>query len=136
METTVYLIRKGRLHIIDEPGAATAIITAIKNGGQALSEFEFYRKHKAEYVAIDRTEKPDEPKYEPLSFPEPVDYGITSPQLYAMAVTYRDCIKAFIQKTIKKKPSMAGEIKKIMVLAFPMVIIVFLIFVMVVALGG
>lgn len=136
MDTTVYLIRKGRLHIIDEPEMATEIITAIKKAGQALSEFEFFKKHKPVYCAIDKTEKDSERKYEPLTFPEPKDYGITSPQLYAMAVTYRDAMKKFIELTIEKKPSMAAEIKKIMVLALPMTIIVFLIFVMVVALGG
>lgn len=137
MNTTVYLAKKGRLHIIDEPDAATLILREIKDAGQALSEFEFYRKHKPVYFAIvSDNGKDGKTEYKPLTFPEPAKYGLTSPQLYTMAVTYRDAIKKFIELMIQRKPSLAAELKKIMVLAFPMTIIIFLIFVMVVALGG
>lgn len=136
MDTTVYLIRKGRLHIIDEPDMASRILGQIKDAGQALSEFEFYKKHRPVYMVIDKTEKTDDPKYAPLDFPEPQNYGITARQMYAMAVTYRDAMKKFIMAILKKKPSMAAEIKKIMVLAFPIAIMVFFIFVMVLTIGG
>ena len=138
MDTTVYIVRKGRLHIIDDDAMTTEIITEIKDGGQALSEFEFYRKGKPVYMAkeVERSDNGSKPKYAPPDFPPPADYGITSPELYAKAVTYRDAMKKFIECCIKKKPSMAAEIKKIMVLAMPITIIVFLIFIMVLAMGG
>lgn len=132
MNTTVFIARKGRLHIIEDEIATDKILADIQEKGGAISEFEFYEKRRPVYYAIQSSDG----AYSPLAFPEPKDYGLTSPQLYTMAVTYRDCIKKGIEQTLDKKPSLAGEIKKIMVLAFPIIIICFLIFVMVVAMGG
>ena len=132
MNTTVFIARKGRLHIIDDSVEATKILAKIKADGGSLSEYEFFEKHKPVYYAIQSSDG----QYSPLIFPEPKDYGLTSPQLYTMAVTYRDAMKKFIEAIIKKKPSLASEVKKLMVLAFPIVIIAFLIFIMVVTMGG
>ena len=132
METTVFIARKGRLDIYDEPADTDEILKDIEDKGGALSEYEFYEKHRPVYYGIQKSDG----SYSPLTFPEAKDYGMTAPELYSKAVTYRDAMKKFMELLIKKKPSMAAEIKKITVLAFPIVIIVFLIFVMVVALGG
>lgn len=128
--TTVFIARKGRLHIIEDAAETAKILEKIKADGGSISEFEFYEKHKPVYYAVQ-----SDGHYAPLTFPEPKDYGLTSPQLYTMAVTYRDAMKKFIEAIIKKKPSMASEVKKLMVIAFPIVIIAFLIFIMVVVMG-
>lgn len=132
MDTTLFIAQKGRTHIVEDAGEIDRVITEIKSQGGEISEYEFYEKHTPVYYAI----RSSDGKYSPLHFPEPRDYGLTAPQLYAMAVTYRDCIKRGMEKIIKKKPSTAAEIKKIMVLGLPIVIIAFLIFIMVVAMGG
>jgi hypothetical protein len=127
---TVFIARKGRLHIIEDAVETAKILEKITADGGSISEFEFYERHKPVYYAVQ-----SDGKYEPLKFPEPKEYGLTSPQLYTMAVTYRDAMKKFIEAIIKKKPSLASEVKKLMVIAFPIVIIAFLIFIMVVVMG-
>lgn len=132
MDTTVFIASKGRLDIYVDEADTARILKEIQDNGGALSEYEYYERHKPVYYGIKNSDN----GYSPLKFPEPKDYGMTAPELYSKAVTYRDAMKKFLELLIKRKPSMAAEIKKITVLAFPIVIIVFLIFVMVIALGG
>jgi len=132
MDTTVFIVSKGRLDIYEDAADIDKILADIKNGGGSISEYEFYEKQKPVYYGI----KDSDGNYRPLTFPEPNQYGMGSPEHYSKAVTYRDAWKKFLQALIKRKPSTAAEVKKIMVLAFPITIMVFLIFVMVVAMGG
>jgi len=132
MNTTVYISSKGRLDIYEDDVDIDRILAGIKNDGGTLSEFEFYEKQKPVYYG----RKYSDGSYQPLTFPEPNQYGMGAPEHYSKAVTYRDAWKKFLQSLIRKKFSTSAEIKKIMVLALPITIMVFLIFVMVVALGG
>jgi len=132
MDTTVFIASKGRLDIYEDEADTDRLIKEIEDNGGTLSEYEFFEKHQLVYYAIQDSAG----KYSPLCFPEPKDYGMGAPEHYNKAVTYRDAWQKFIESLIQKKSSTAADIKKIMVLAFPIVIISFLIFIMVVTLGG
>jgi len=132
MDTIVFIASKGRLDIYEDAADTDRILKEIEDGGGTLSEFEFFEKHQPVYYGV----KDSAGKYAPLKFPEPALYGMGAPELYNKAVTYRDSWQRFIESIIKKKPSMMADVKKIMVLAFPIVIICFLIFIMVVVMGS
>jgi hypothetical protein len=73
---------------------------------------------------------------QPLTFPKPEDYGITSSKLFAMADTYARVIAKFIEIRIKGKPSLLSQIRQIGVIAGPMIVIALVILVIIAMLGG
>ena len=128
----VYVSQKGRLDIYEDQADIDRIIEDLKKNGSTLSEFEFYEKEKPVFHAV----KTSDNGYRPLSFPDPKNYGMMAPELYSKAVTYKYAWQKLIESIIERKPTLASEIKKITVLALPITIMAFLIFVMVVTLGG
>lgn len=132
MDTTVFVASKGVLDIYEDTVDTEKILSDITNGGGAISEYEFFEKHMPVYYA----RKDSDGKYSPLKFPDPKNYGMMAPELYSKAVTYKYSWQRLIESIIERKPSLASDIKKITVLALPITIMVFLIFVMVVTLGG
>jgi hypothetical protein len=72
----------------------------------------------------------------PLTFPEPKDYGTTSASLFAMAVTCADAIAEFIRLKIKGKLGLAGQLRQLGMLGMPLIIAIFLIFILAVYIGG
>ena len=72
----------------------------------------------------------------PLTFPEPKDYGTTSASLFAMAVTCADAIAEFIRLKIKGRQGLAGQLRQLGMLGMPLIIAIFLIFILAVYIGG
>lgn len=86
------------------------------------------------YVALRASE------LRPIAYPEPGaeagQYGLTSVELYGLAVTFPQTIARIVEKETQGKPSLLNDAKKIMTLALPIVAAIFVIFIMAVALGG
>ena len=128
----VYVAQKGRLDIYEDQPDIDRIVQELSKNGAALSEFEFYERQKTVLHAIKNSDN----GYSPLKFPDPKNYGMMAPELYSKSVTYKYAWQRLIESIIERKPSLASDIKKITVLALPITIMAFLIFVMVVTLGG
>jgi hypothetical protein len=73
---------------------------------------------------------------QPLAFPEPKDYGTTSANLFAMAVTCADAISEFIRLKIRGKQGWANQLRQLGMLGMPLVVTIFLIFILAVYIGG
>jgi hypothetical protein len=75
-------------------------------------------------------------KIEPLKFPEPKDYGTTSADLFAMAITCADAIAEFVRLKIRGKQGLASQLMRPGILGMALVVAIFLIFILSVYIGG
>jgi hypothetical protein len=125
---TVYVARPGVLDMYVGQDAQE-LIQQIQSGDD--SPYLYYTPSgKPFYIAIENK------ALEPLTFPEPKDYGTTSANLFAMAVTCADAIAEFVRLKIKGKQGFAAQLRQIGVVAVPLVIAIFLIFILAVYIGG
>lgn len=131
MVKRVYLLTKRGVEIHFRENAKE-IIESIEKDGEF--PYTFYAKGTPVYVAVQNG------SIGPLIFPNPgaedKNYGITSPELYAKAVTYAEAATRIIQIQTRSKPSLMDQMKKVMTLATPIVAVAFIIFIMAVALKG
>jgi len=125
---TLIVLGDGRVDILYDYGD-NEVIKKIREGGDA--PYTFYDNGKRpDYVAVQNG------AIEPLTFPKPEDYGITSSKLFAMADTYASVIAKFIELRIKGKPSLLSQIRQIGVVAGPMIVIALVILVIIAMIGG
>lgn len=101
--------------------------SALNNGD---SPYIFYNKGHDVYVVVDTSGT------QALTFPQPKDYGITSPELYSMAKTYRNAVARLIEKRLKKPLTFLDQLKKAGAVAGPIIVLVALTFVLAIAAGG
>ena len=123
----VYLISRDGLDVYMGPDAEE-IIKQIQSG-EDDTPYMFYNP-KPFYLAVKNG------TIQPLTFPEPKDYGTTSANLFAMGVTCADAISEFIRLKIRGKQGMASQLRQLGVLGMPLVIAIFLIFILAVYIGG
>lgn len=124
----VYLITHGGLEIRYGEDALPTI-TRIKEAGDD-TPYRFHEHGRPVYIAVQNG------NVEPLAFPDPQDYGTTASNLYAMAVTCANAISEFIKMQIRGKPTLASQLRQVGVLAMPLVITIFLIFILAVYIGS
>jgi len=126
----VYLVTRNGFEVHEGPQARPIIKEISEIAGDDDSSFRFYEHGAPVYLAI----KASEPRA--MTFPDPgpaVDeYGLTSVELYGLAVTLANTISRIVELETCGKPSLMMEAKKIMTLALPIVAAVFVIFLMVV----
>jgi hypothetical protein len=129
---TVYVITKDALHqYIGRQGQETQWDNLIKEiQANDNMPYIFYQSSKPFYMAVQNG------TIQPLLFPEPKDYGTTSANLFAMAVTCADAIAEFIRLKIKGRQGLASQLRQLGVLGMPLVIAIFLIFILIVYIGG
>jgi hypothetical protein len=125
---TVYIANQGKLDGYFGDDAAD-LIKQIQSGDD--SEYKLYQPNgKPFYMAIQNE------TLKPLTFPEPKDYGTTSANLFAMAVTCADAIAEFIRLKIRGKQGLATQLMRPGVLGMALVVAIFLIFILSVYIGG
>lgn len=71
-----------------------------------------------------------------LTFPEPHEYGTTSQQLFAMAVTYASGLARLILKRLKTPLTFMSQLRQNAAVVAPIIVIACLIFITVVAMKG
>ncbi len=123
---TAYIISKDGLDVYMGPDAKE-IIKQIQGG--ADTPYMFFNPRPF-YLAVKNG------TIQPLAFPEPKDYGTTSANLFAMGVTVADAIAEFVRLKIKGKQGLAGQLRQLGMLGMPLVIAIFLIFILAVYIGG
>lgn len=125
---TVYLITHGGLEIRQGVDALKAI-NEIRQCGDD-TPYRFHENGRPFYIGVQNG------NIGPLTFPEPQEYGTTASNLYAMAVTCANAIAEFIKLQIRGKPTLASQLRQIGVLAMPLVVTIFLIFILAVYIGS
>jgi len=123
---TAYIISKDGLDVYTGPDAEE-IIKQIQGGDD--TPYMFYNPRPF-YLAVKNG------TIQPLGFPEPKDYGTTSANLFAMGVTVADAIAEFVRLKIRGKQGLAGQLRQLGMLGMPLVIAIFLIFILAVYIGG
>ena len=131
---SVYLVTRDGVEYREGLQAQPIIrqIRQLSNGDD--SPFRFYEGGVPVYLAV----RASEPRA--MAFPDPGpaadEYGLTSIELYGLAVTLAHTISRIVELETRGKSSLMMEAKKIMTLALPIVAAVFVIFLMVVVMTG
>jgi len=123
----VYLISKAGLDVYLGTDAEE-MIKQIQSGKDD-TPYMFYNP-KPFYLAVKNG------TIQPLIFPDSKEFGTTSANLFAMAVTCADAISEFIRLKIRGKQSLASQLRQLGMLGMPLVIAIFLIFILAVYIGG
>lgn len=123
----VYLISKAGLDVYLGTDAEE-MIKQIQSGKDD-TPYMFYNP-KPFYLAVKNG------TIQPLIFPDSNKFGTTSANLFAMAVTCADAISEFIRLKIRGKQGLASQLRQLGMLGMPLVIAIFLIFILAVYIGG
>jgi hypothetical protein len=131
MINTVYKIHsKGFTELYGE--AAQPYIEQIqgKNSEKDDGPYIFYEKGQEVYILSEAS------PVKSLTFPEPEEYGTTSMQLFAMAITYSTTMARLLLKRLKTPLTLLGQLRKGAAVILPIVIIAVLIFIVAVMAKG
>jgi hypothetical protein len=128
----IYKVAKGELHQYIGRVGQEAEWDKLANEIQSSDNtpYTFYQNGKPFYVAVQNG------TIQPLTFPEPKDYGVTSPNLFAWAVTLADAVAEFIRLKIRGKMSLANKLMQPGVLGMALLVSIFLIFILIVLIQG
>ena len=129
---TIYRIVKGELHqYVGRDGQEAEwdeLVKEIQSGD--ATPYTFYQGNRPFYVVVQNG------TIQPLTFPEPEHYGTTSAKLFAKAVTCADAIAEFIRLKIRGKMTLANRLMQPGVIGMALVVSIFLIFILIVYIGG
>jgi len=129
MIETVHLITT-RGVVTLEGSEATEKADEIRKKDNEL-EYIFYDNGTPIYIGVMKPEG-----LEAIRFPSPGEYGTTAPQLYSMVETYPYLAQVLIEEGIKEKPTLYEQLKRATALILPIVVGMFIIFLLAVMLGG
>jgi hypothetical protein len=130
----VYLGTHAGVKVYEGPQAEPLIREIREAAGEDDSPFICYEDGMPVYVALRAS------ALRPITYPEPGtkadQYGLTSVELYGLAVTFPSTIARIVEKETQGKQSLLTDAKKIMTLALPIVAAILAIFIMAVLLRG
>ncbi len=110
----IYLVRKTGIEMLEGIEAEADIKTIQQANAEDDTAYTFYEDGRPVYIAIKNG------YYGPLVFPEPgpetakQQTGMTSMELYGLAVTLAGTIEKIIELETQPKPSLIDQAKKIM----------------------
>jgi len=130
---TAYVITTGGIEFLAGRDAEE-VITKIESPDMDPGYYRFYddQHRKWAYIAVRNTHG----QLEPLTFPNPQQYGTTSPELYAKAVTYSTVLAQAIGLITKSAPSLWERIMKPTTVITAIIVVTFVIFILAVAMTG
>jgi hypothetical protein len=128
MINTVYRIKKGRLEILRGKDTLSEIDAVQKSADPSL--YKFY-DHGMQNLLIRSASA-----ITPLLFPRPDDYGLSSAELYAKAVTYPWVMAQAERKGLKKPPSFLSQLRDTGYYVAIIVILAALAFIMAILIRG
>lgn len=130
---TIYTVNKGGIDFLFGSDAEETI-AIIDGGDMDPTYYRFYDedRHKWAYIAV----RNEHGMLEPLTFPKPEKYGTTSSELYVMTVTFSNVLAHAIETIRKATPTFWERIMKPTTVITAIVVIVFILFVMAVAMTG
>ena len=130
---TVYIVNRGGIDFLFGRDA-DEVIDKIEGPEMDPAYYRFYDedRHKWAYIAV----KNADGMLEPLTFPEPENYGTTSSELYVMTVTFSNVLAHAIEIIRKATPTFWERIMKPTTVITAIVVIVFILFIMAVAMTG
>lgn len=144
MVKTLYLVTKRGITCLTGDDSAEIIAEIEKN--EVLLPFTWFESGVPVYMAIQKLKNgnngegiiKDSVKYEytPVVIPDPINYGMTAPDMYGKSVTYPNKIVRIIERRTRQKTTLAEQIKKAMTLILPICVALVIIFLMAVLLGG
>lgn len=135
----VYLVTKAG-NVVLEGEDALADMRGIYDASRALEDgdraYTFYEDGAPVYIAIKNG------NYSPVVFPEPGpdigkgETGMTSMELYGLAVTLASTVEKIIERETEPKPSLIDQARKVMTPTLVIVGAIIAIFLIVVMIGG
>jgi len=130
---TVYVITTGGVEFLGGR-EADEVVAQIEAPDTDPGYYRLYddQRRKWAYIAVRNTHG----QLEPLTFPNPEQYGTTSPELYAKAVTYANVLAQAIELITKSVASMWERIMKPTTIITAIVVVAFVIFILAVAMTG
>ena len=130
---TVYIVTRSGIDFLIGKDAEE-LIEKIEGPDMDPSCYRFYddERHRWAYIAV----KNEYGNLEPLTFPAPEEYGTTSPELYAKAVTYPTVLAQCIELITKTTPTLWERIMKPTTIITAIVVVVFILFIMAVGMSG
>jgi len=134
----IYLVKKTGFEILEGADAAKdikAIQEGTKNTTDGDGPYTFYESGRPVYVAVNTGNG----GYSPVTFPDPGpkegEMGMSSMELYSLAVTLAQTIEKIIELETLPKPSLIDQAKKIMTPTIAIVACVFVIFLIVMSMA-
>ena len=132
----IYLVKKTGFEILEGADAAKdikAIQDGTKNTTDGDMPYTFYENGRPVYVAVKNG------GYSPITFPDPGtkegEMGMSSMELYSLAVTLAQTIEKIIELETLPKPSLIDQAKRIMTPTIAIVACVFVIFLIVMSMA-
>ena len=130
---TVYVVKHGGIDFLSGKDA-DELIGKIEQPDMDPSCYRFYDDERRKWAYIVVINSHD--KIEPLTFPAPDEYGTTSSELYSKAVTYPNVLAQCIELITKAAPSLWERIMKPTTIITAIVVVLFIIFILAVAMTG
>jgi len=131
MVNKVFKITPHGLTTLEGPDAQDTINNIIGiDGDKDDSEYIFHFHGQEVYLLSEASPT------QTIAFPEPQDYGTTSQELFAMAVTYASGLARLILKRLKTPLTFMGQLRQNAAVITPIIVIACLIFITVVVLKG
>lgn len=143
---TVYEIKRGEVNmyvgrdgdeLLQKLKEHVAGLSKSENGDEQaepppvnLMPYIFYEDGKKPVPVIVQNGKPCA-----ITFPDPEHYGATSADRYSQSSVYKDGWVKLLQLRTKGKATWTQQAKKLLVVALPLALVIFLTFIMVMSLG-
>lgn len=130
---TVYAVKNGGIDFLVGKDA-DELIGKIEQPDMDPSCYRFYddERRKWAYIVVINSHG----NIEPLTFPAPDKYGTTSSELYSKAVTYPTVLAQCIELITKAAPSLWERIMKPTTIITAIVVVLFIVFILAVAMTG